>query len=158
MSEEKMKDSMYETQAHILTVQKYLSYFVKQLLDRASNHDASKLKSPEVEIFHEYTPKLAGVTYNSKEYKEFMKEMEVALSHHYSKNRHHPEHFPDGIKDMNLIDVVEMICDWKAATLRHHDGNILKSLEDNQKRFKYSDELKNILINTVTLFDQMVEK
>jgi hypothetical protein len=141
-----------------LTVQKYLSYFIKQLLDRAVKHDDSKLKEPEVKIFHEYTPKLKGTTYNSKEYKEFMKEMEVALSHHYAKNRHHPEHFPNGIADMNLIDVVEMICDWKAATLRHHDGNILKSLEENQKRFKYSDELKKILTNTVSLFDQMVEK
>jgi len=50
---------------------------------------------------------------------------------------------------MNLIDLCEMISDWKGATLRHNDGDILKSIELNQKRFSYSDELKQILINTV---------
>jgi len=49
---------------------------------------------------------------------------------------------------MSLIDIVEMICDWIAAVERHDDGNIFKSIEINQKRFGYSDDLKNILINT----------
>jgi hypothetical protein len=39
--------------------------------------------------------------------------------------------------------------DWKAATLRHADGDILKSIEINQKRFGYSDDLKEIFKNTV---------
>ena len=50
---------------------------------------------------------------------------------------------------MNLIDVIEMLCDWKAATMRHADGDIKKSIEINQKRFGYSDELKAILLNTI---------
>jgi hypothetical protein len=50
---------------------------------------------------------------------------------------------------MTLIDLCEMIADWKAATLRHANGDIAKSLEINQKRFKYTDELKQILLNTV---------
>lgn len=28
-----------------------------------------------------------------KEYNEFLKEMNVALQHHYANYRHHPEHF-----------------------------------------------------------------
>ena len=50
---------------------------------------------------------------------------------------------------MNIVDICEMIADWKAASLRHADGDIMKSIEINQKRFGYSDELKSILINTV---------
>lgn len=50
---------------------------------------------------------------------------------------------------MNLVDIIEMLCDWKAATLRHADGDIYKSIEINQKRFGYSDELKSIFINTI---------
>lgn len=30
---------------------------------------------------------------------------------------------------MNLIDIVEMFCDWKAASERQLDGNLLKSIE-----------------------------
>jgi hypothetical protein len=54
---------------------------------------------------------------------------------------------------MNLVDLLEMVCDWKAATLRHANGDIEKSLEINQKRFGYSDELKAILRNTVKLLE-----
>lgn len=54
-----------------------------------------------------------------------------------------------GIKGMSLLDILEMLIDWKSATLRHDDGDILKSIEINQKRFGYSDELKNILLNTI---------
>ena len=54
---------------------------------------------------------------------------------------------------MNLIDIIEMLCDWKAATMRHNDGNIYKSIDLNQKRFKYSNELKDIFINTAKYLD-----
>jgi hypothetical protein len=78
--------------------------------------------------------------------------MKPALERHYSKNSHHPEHHEDGIKAMNLIDLIEMLADWKAATQRNKDGNIFASIEKNQERFGYSDELKQIFVNTVKEF------
>ena len=80
--------------------------------------------------------------------------MSVALNHHYAANRHHPEHFSKGIDDMTLVDIVEMLCDWKAASLRQNDGNLLKSIEINAQRFGYDDQLKRIFINTARLFDE----
>lgn len=80
--------------------------------------------------------------------------MKPALEHHYANYRHHPEHFVDGVNDMNLIDLVEMICDWKASTLRHNDGNLLKSIEINAQRFGMSEQLTQILVNTAKLFDE----
>ena len=50
---------------------------------------------------------------------------------------------------MNLVDLTEMICDWMAATMRHADGDIYKSLEINRKRFNIPDVLVKILKNTV---------
>lgn len=58
-----------------------------------------------------------------------------------------------GILGMSLLDLIEMLCDWKAATLRHDDGDIRKSIEINQKRFGYSDELKTIFLNTLGLIE-----
>jgi len=58
-----------------------------------------------------------------------------------------------GLNGMSLLDLVEMLCDWKAATMRHNDGDILRSVEINQKRFGYSDELKSILLNTIRELD-----
>jgi len=96
-----------------------------------------------------------NLPYSQSLYKGFLKEMGVALQHHYENNPHHPEHFENGIKGMTLVDIVEMFCDWKAATLRHDNGDIYKSIEFNKNRFGYSDDLEQIFINTAQLFDDV---
>ena len=146
-----------ETQKHIENVRKYIRFVIDKLETRGVKHDASKLESPEVELFAEMTPKLAAVTYGSGEYKEALEKLKPALEHHYASNRHHPEHFVNGINDMTLIDVVEMFCDWKASTLRHNDGNLLKSIEINAERFNMDGQLKQILMNTARMLDEHEE-
>lgn len=144
-----MYNSAEDTIKHIKQVRLFLDTLEDAIYNRGMQHDKSKLSEPEKSIFDEYTPKLAISTYGSDEYKTYLKEMKVALDHHYANNRHHPEFHLEGVKGMNLIDLCEMICDWKAATMRHNDGDIMKSIDLNQARFGYSDELKQILINTV---------
>lgn len=143
----------YETCLHIQKVQHFMHIVIKDLLDRIEDHDQSKLKSPEVELFTAFTSKLADSTYGSAEYNDFKKQMKPALEHHYANNRHHPEHFKDGINDMNLIDIIEMFCDWRASSTRHHDGNIRKSIEVNGNRFNLSPQLVKIFENTAEVFD-----
>jgi len=160
-------DSRVETYKHIEQVRRFIQRAVKHLLHRAEVHDSSKLESPEKEVFDEFTPKLAGSTYGSDEYKSFLAAMKPGLDHHYKHNQHHPEFYatefgeinPEllhngyAIRQMSLLDILEMLCDWKAATMRHNDGDILKSIEINQKRFGYSDELKSILLYTAKELD-----
>jgi hypothetical protein len=145
-----MYDSTKETKLHIQKVSDYLDDCIFELSERQVSHDWDKIGDPvEKELFDTYTPKLKNCTYGSDEYKSFLEGLKPALERHYSNNRHHPEHFENGIKGMNLIDLLEMICDWKASSERHADGNIFNSIEVNQKRFGYSDDLKEILKNTV---------
>ena len=146
-------NSVFKAMRHIETVRNHLNIIIKDLLVRQELHDQSKLQSPEMEIFDEHTPKLRGITYGSDEYKSTMKFMKVAIDHHNANNRHHPEHHANGIKDMTLVDLIEMLCDWKSSSMRHNDGNILKSIDINQQRFGYSDELKQILKNTAIWLD-----
>lgn len=141
----------YDTFRHIERVRNLINMCIKDLIKRGELHDQTKLASPEVELFTEYTPKLASCTYGSSEYQGFLKAIKPALDHHYSHNRHHPEHHKDGINDMNLLDMVEMLCDWKAASERHNDGNIRKSIEINANRFNMSPQLVKILENTADL-------
>jgi len=141
-----------ETLEHISNVDENIKYIIAELQDRALHHDQSKLELMEMETFDKYTPKLKGTTYGSEEYKTYLKEMQVALDHHYEYNKHHPEHYENGINDMTLIDLIEMFCDWKAAVKRHADGDIYKSIEINSKRFNISDQLTQILKNTVDEF------
>lgn len=142
-------DSRPDTWLHIHVVRSYLNLVVHNLLTRAHWHDQTKLYPPEVEVFDRFTPKLRNTEYNSPAYKQFLKEMGPALEHHYAHNRHHPEFHEEGVQGMTLLDLTEMLCDWLAATARHEDGDIFKSLEQNQQRYGYSDELKQVFLNTL---------
>ena len=142
-------DSRVATHEHRDEVAAQIMRVVSLLLERAAVHDNSKLVAPELEVFDRVTPKLRGLTYGSEEYKAALADMGDGLAHHYAANRHHPEHFANGIQGMNLIDLVEMFCDWAAATKRHADGDLRRSIEQNQVRFGYSDDLKSIFSNTV---------
>lgn len=142
-----------ETQKHVDNVKGFIDLIIKHLRCRAAIHDHTKFKNPERDTFIEMTPKLKGSTYNSPEYRSFLKEMKSALDHHYENNKHHPEHNDQGIDGMNIIDVVEMLADWKAATLRHEDGDFNRSIEENKKRFKLSNQLVNIFKNSMWLFE-----
>lgn len=145
------KATNHDTWCHIHRVTTLIHNVTRELFTRAEKHDQSKLVNPEVETFTEYTPKLKTCTYGSEEYSGFLKSMAPALSHHYAQNRHHPEHFKNGIEDMNLVDIIEMLCDWKAASERHNDGNIRKSIEINANRFNISPQMVKILENTADL-------
>jgi hypothetical protein len=50
---------------------------------------------------------------------------------------------------MSLLDVVEMLCDWKAASERTKQGSIAQSLAYNEQRFSIDPQLAIILQNTV---------
>lgn len=134
--------------------QRYLIHLcIADLASRGLVHDQSKLRSPEVEIFTEFTPKLESSTYGSPEYEQYREDMGPALDHHYKMNRHHPEHFNAGIGEMNLLDIIEMLCDWKAATLRHADGDIRTSIQTNQERFEIADSLSGTLFHTLPIIE-----
>lgn len=143
-------DSSTDTLKHIKRVGVLITDVIKKLLTRIEKHDYSKIEDEcEKTLFDQYTPKLKTVTYGTPEYQECLDALKPALDHHYSIHRHHPEHFENGIDDMNLIDLIEMLMDWKAASERQNNGNIRKSLESNAKRFNMNPKLTKILENTI---------
>lgn len=144
-----------ETLKHIKEVNRLLLLFSKELMDRACEHDTSKLEEPEASIFEGQTCHLLDTKYNSPEYKDQLEKLGKALAHHYANNRHHPQHQKEGIRGMNLVDLVEMFLDWMAAAKRQMDGNILVSLEENQNKYGYSDDLKQIMKNTANLIESL---
>jgi len=145
-------DSRNDTIEHAIRVRELLIPLIEELDDRSREHDASKTQPPELAFFDEYTPKLRHSTYGSPEYHQLLVEMQAGLEHHYANNRHHPEHHEEGIDGMTLIDLVEMLADWKAATERHEDGNLERSLKINKDRFEMSDQLVAILESTARHF------
>ncbi|MCA9283317.1 MAG: hypothetical protein KDA30_14905 [Phycisphaerales bacterium] len=145
-------DVMRSTLAHVRRVGSLLGDCAFDLIKRANCHDDSKFSPEEFEAFVEATPRLAGTTYGSDEYRESLKLIRPALDHHNAHNRHHPEHHADGIKGMNLLDLIEMLCDWKAATERHNDGCLTRSIIINAERFGYSPDFARMLWKTAQSF------
>lgn len=147
------------TKAHIKRVRECLGEIEADLNQRGYFHDASKLEEPEVSLFNGVSSALRGLTYGSPEYTKQLKEsLGPALKHHYEHNTHHPEHWdrrrPDGewfgygIRRMSLLDLLEMLADWKAAGERHADGSLFQSLKLNRERFKIPNDLFFVLCKT----------
>ncbi len=141
-------DVIRSTATHIRRVGELVTDCTANLNKRAVIHDASKWSEEEWPAFEAATPKLATITYGSEEYKESLRSIKPAIEHHQQANSHHPEFYPNGIEGMTLLDLVEMLCDWKAAGERHNDGSIVKSLEHNKDRFRIEPQLYQILMNT----------
>ena len=143
-----------ETMRHVLTVRAILLEAVEELVFRARNHDVSKFSDPEVAFFAKHTEGLKHLVYGSEEYRAELRKMKPAIDHHYAHNPHHPE-YHDGIMNMNLFDLLEMLCDWKASGLRHTTGSLQKSLAINVPRYEIPPVLERILQNTLSKIDNL---
>lgn len=140
-------DSRPDTEAHIARVRQLMANVWGNIYDRADRHDASKLQPPEKAMYDEWKPRLRMLAEDGPEIVAARAAMGEALRHHYAHNSHHPEHYPDGIAGMSLLDVIEMLCDWHAA-VSEKGLDFGRSLEINRERFGISDQLYRILVNT----------
>lgn len=143
-------DSTADTNKHRARVSELLDVALRNIRERADGHDASKLLPPEKEAFDIATPKLKTLVYGTPEYAQSLADLKPALDHHYAVNRHHPEHngIPATLKGMTLFDLLEMLCDWKAASERTAGGSIEQSFAVSAKRFSISPEMLAVLQNT----------
>lgn len=144
-----VEETNRQTLEHRAHVQASLGRIARELEARGAVHDQSKMESPEVELFSSAIPKLKGLAYGSEEYRAVLREIKPATEHHNSVNRHHPE-FHGGVDKMNLVDLCEMVADWKAAAKRS-GGNVLDSMDYNAKRHSLSPQLAQIIKNTLEL-------
>lgn len=110
---------------------------------RAQIHDLSKLQDDEFEGFSRIHAAARIHKFGSPEYAEGLRQERPTIDLHFSRNRHHPERpklmgeaaevgrgMPDdytywAARDgaaMNFLDVIEMVCDWWAASKGYDDA------------------------------------
>ena len=133
---------------HKQRVAGYMQIVANELFKRAIIHDNSKFSPEEFDTYEAISAELQKYVYGSQEYKEAVKKLGPAWSHHCQVNDHHPQHFEDGVRGMNLMQLVEMLCDWLAASERGQT-DVLQVLAINTKQFHIDDQLFEILKNTV---------
>jgi hypothetical protein len=139
------------TLEHINRVKAKMEFFASVLATRGANHDSSKLKEPEYSgwLAMDKEPRYP---YGSRKYYDKMFRYKEVLEHHYSINSHHPEHFEDPSNQMDLIDLIEMLCDWFSYS---NDISWLEgynTINSQCARFKLNDTIKHLLLNTFRNF------
>lgn len=143
------KSSKYEKSVeHIRQVQFYLVGCIQNLQHRLLLHDDSKLHEPERSAYEGLDEAVASVPFGSDEYQQVVKEhLGDALAHHYQHNPHHPSHYPNGVQGMSLFDLLEMLADLRAVC--DDKGKAIIDLDVNKRNDQMSDEVYQILLNTI---------
>lgn len=133
---------------HIQWLMEGMCYIQNALMHRLLTHDRSKIEPPELDAYAEVVPAFKGLEFGSPEHIANGKRLGSAWKHHTEHNRHHPEHFENGINDMTLVDLIEMVCDWRAAALRKGHFDVMDSLASLKDRHNIGDQLAKIIYNT----------
>jgi hypothetical protein len=125
--------------------------FVSDLQERAMVHDDSKFGADEFPIYASMMDEFAANPFGTTGYFRAKDAIKDATARHFKANRHHPEHFENGVDGMTLVDILEMLADWKAATLNHPEkpGCMIRSLDYGVKKYHISPQLATILLNTI---------
>lgn len=135
--------------AHKHLVSESLGDMMRDLLKRAETHDNSKYSHEERDIYEQVTPLFQGVKYGTPEHEVVKAKLGPALDHHYQHNDHHPEHFENGIAQMDIMQLCEMVADWYAAIRRDPNAHFEESLQKLKDKYHLHPQLFSIITNTV---------
>jgi hypothetical protein len=138
---------------HKFLVLQYMNQFIQDLVKRAEEHDNSKFSEEEFPGLVAAMDEIKQFPYGTPEYEAMRLKHQKTFMAHYRKNRHHPEHHSKGIEDMTLTDVVEMFCDWKAASMRAgNQGSMEGSIRIGAEKYNLHPVLVKILENTAKVY------
>lgn len=144
--------------ANLLVMVGYKGIPLKDLAERAVNHDQSKWSEAEAE----------GYTWlNWKYHLAQQKTVEIlpekvdatinkSWKHHVTTNRHHPEFF-NNCNEMSDLDIVEMVCDWTAMAqeLEQNNGSARPWAQENiPKKWNFSEGIKSQIFSAIDELDR----
>ena len=132
--------------AHIRGVQAWMGHVATLWNNRLVGHDQSKYSTPESALIREKA-RLDSLPFDTSEYHEALAQIKSAVQAHYEANTHHPEHYPNGVLDMSLLDLMEMICDWRVAA-EMNGTELMQSFDKCVERFNIPPDLRAVLLNT----------
>lgn len=127
--------------SHVSHLREALLRIRQELELRSEVHDRSKLGPDELPGFARINQTARDHAYGSEEYASSLAAEKPTIDHHYAVNSHHPEHFHPNISLMGWLDIIEMVCDWKAAGATYgKTGSLKDSIEVHRKRFDFTKE------------------
>ena len=129
---------------------------LKALQSRTLHHDSSKYSVKEFIPYIWLTEKYRCMQKGHVLYypEGIDKLVDAACMHHQSINRHHPEAH-NNIFDMSNLDIIEMICDWKAMSQELEEDSVRLWAEKNiGKKWIFNTEQINLIDTLIDLLEK----
>jgi len=143
---------------HISEVRRNLALIQSNLEGRGIVHDLSKLTEIEFDAFVSTRPEFEKANFGTPEYQECVDAIRPAIDHHHFNNRHHTQFFTNGFADMNLLDILEMLADWQAASRRSPNLTFKDSLPRAFKQYSIPENMQKHILSTLTDLGWIGEK
>ena len=139
------------TLEHINQVKSKMQFLASVFATRGTSHDSSKLIEPEYSgwLAMDQEPRYP---YGSEKYYDKINRYKEVLEHHYSLNSHHPEHFENPSTQMDLVDLIEMLCDWFSYSNNISWLEGYNTINSQCARFGLNDTIRYLLLNTFRNF------
>lgn len=134
---------LLETKKHIEQVQQCLKDICSKLQLRSYDHDMSRYRRPGSLKFREVYSELKETEGNDEIHLSILEKLRILREKYFKTCRYCPESHDNNVSEMNLVDLLELLSDWKADS-----SDLKKTIIENQKKYKYTDELMNVLLNT----------
>ena len=157
--ERRMKEHI-ERVRRCLTLMAHVTDCGEELIERAKVRDASKFGSEE-RIPYVWRSEYHRRRRNGEpfEYPEgIAKQVERAMHHHVTSNRHHPEFHADP-NDMSDVDLIEMVCDWTAVAQElGQDGGSARGWADKTmgKRVAFNADKRRFIYRVIEELDILI--
>lgn len=136
---------------HLTELRRGIQSITQELDRRALAHDMSKFAADEFAGFARINAAAREHPYGSEEYRAGLRQEKPTIELHYSRNSHHPEHHAAGVlptdptvniggkvvaEGMGFLDLIEMVCDWRAAYLGYgSQGTWGENIERQRERY-----------------------
>ena len=138
---------------HKTAVEISMNKLAKRIRIRGSRHDNSAMSGLEHAIGSMYSKHKLPTHWISDPTTlgNYPKDIQSAIKSHYENNDHHPEHFENGMYDMNIIQLTEMICDV-FETLRENgvsQSDVHHHIEHMCNNYNIAEPLSSIIKNTI---------
>ncbi len=150
-------DFLCETILHVSEVSENMEVIASELRKRGIAHDRTKFQSLEFDAFVSTREQFKKANYGTPEYQACVDAVKPAVDHHHQNNQHHTGFHPNGVSDMSLIDLAEMVADWKAAERRSPDKKLVDTLDYAFNKYGIGEQLGRILKNTLMSFGWIEE-
>lgn len=139
---------------HKRRVYKHINTISKELMHRAFEHDNDKIEDDLIfDIYNEHSQTQRSIPFGTKERIDFEHiTMGPAVDKHIHANRHHlyNSRNPLSFEHANLLDYIEILCDWKSAMERNElsEEDEIERIKFLLDKYNFPEDIKVAMLNT----------